>query len=215
MTDRESKRKKMVAMTQEDSLTQRERIASGRLFTDMTEGLPEERLRAKERMYEFNHTRPTEVAKRRELMREMFGSIGEHCWIEPPISFCYGTNVFFGDMVYVNFNLGLVDDYTIMIGNRVMFGPNVTIAVTGHPIDPAHRGYMYALPVTIGNNVWVGAGAVICPGVTIGENSVIGAGSIVTKDIPANVVAAGNPCKVLREINEQDKLYYYKDRPFE
>jgi len=205
----------MVAMTQEDSLTQRERIASGRLFTDMTEGLPEERLRAKERMYEFNHTRPTEVAKRQELMREMFGSIGEHCWIEPPISFCYGTNVFFGDMVYANFNLGLVDDYTIMIGNWVMFGPNVTIAVTGHPIDPTRRGYMYALPVAIGDRVWVGAGAIICPGVTIGENSVIGAGSVVTKDVPANVVAAGNPCRVIREINEQDNIYYYKDRKFE
>jgi galactoside O-acetyltransferase len=203
-------------MTQEeDSLTQRERIASGRLFTDMSEGLPEERLRAKERMYDFNHTRPTEIAKRQELMKEMFGAVGEDCWIEPPISFCYGTNVFLGDGVYVNFNLSLVDDYQIIIGSRVMFGPNVTIAVTGHPIDPARRGYMYALPVTIGENVWVGSGAVICPGVTIGENSVIGAGSIVTKDIPANVVAAGNPCKVLREINEQDKIYYYKDRTFE
>ncbi len=203
-------------MTQEeDPMTQRERIANGKLFTDMSEGLPEERLRAKERMYDFNHTRPTEIAKRQELMKEMFGAVGERCWIEPPISFCYGTNVFLGDMVYANFNLSLVDDYQIIIGNRVMFGPNVTIAVTGHPIDPTRRGYMYALPVTIGDNVWVGAGAVICPGVTIGENSVIGAGSIVTKDIPANVVAAGNPCKVQREINEQDKLYYYKDRKFE
>ena len=203
-------------MTQEeDSLTQRERIASGRLFTDMREGLPEERLSAKERMYDFNHTRPTEIARRQELMKEMFGAVGEHCWIEPPIFFCYGTNVFLGDGVYANFNLSLVDDYQIIIGNRVMFGPNVTIAVTGHPIDPARRGYMYALPVTVGDNVWVGAGAVICPGVTIGENTVIGAGSIVTKDIPANVVAAGNPCKVLREINERDKIYYYKDRTFE
>jgi galactoside O-acetyltransferase len=203
-------------MAQEkDPLTQRERIASGRLFNDMSEGLPEERLRGKERMYAFNQTRPTEMEKRQELMKEMFGAIGEHCWIEPPIFFCYGTNVFFGDMVYVNFNLSLVDDYQIIIGNQVLFGPNVTIAVTGHPIDPASRGYMYAFPVTIGDNVWVGAGAVICPGVTIGENTVIGAGSIVTKDIPANVIAAGNPCKVLREINEQDKIFYYKDHKFE
>jgi galactoside O-acetyltransferase len=201
-------------MTQEEgNMTQRERIASGKLFTDMSEGLPEERLRAKERMYDFNQTRPTEIEKRLELMKEMFGAIGEHCWIEPPIYFCYGTNVFLGDGVYVNFNLNLVDDYKIIIGNQVMFGPNVTIAVTGHPIDPTLRtqGYMYAFPVTIGDNVWVGAGTVICPGVTIGENTVIGAGSIVTKDIPANMVAVGNPCKVLREINEQDKIYYYKD----
>ena len=203
-------------MTQEEgTLTQRERIASGKLFTDMSEGLPEERLRAKERMYDFNQTRPTEIEKRQELMKEMFGVVGERCWIEPPIYFCYGTNVFLGDGVYANFNLNLVDDYKILIGNRVMFGPNVTIAVTGHPIDPTLRGYMYAFPVTIGENVWVGAGAVICPGVTIGENTVIGAGSIVTKDIPANVIAAGNPCKVLRAINEQDKIYYYKDRKIE
>ncbi len=203
-------------MTQEeDSLTQRERIATGRLFTDMSEGLPEERLRGKERMYAFNHTRPAEIEKRQELIKEMFGAVGEHCWIEPPISFCYGTNVFLGSGVYANFNLSLVDDYQIIIGNRVLFGPNVTIAVTGHPINPARRESMYAFPVTIGDNVWVGAGAVICPGVTIGENTVIGAGSIVTKDIPANVIAAGNPCKVLREINEQDKIYYYRDRKFE
>ena len=202
-------------MTQDaDALTQRERIASGRLFTDMSEGLPAERLRGKERMYEFNHTRPSEIEKRQALMKEMFGSIGDDCWIEPPISFAYGSNVFFGDMVYVNFNLCLVDDYKIFIGNQVMFGPNVTIAVTGHPIDPQSRRYMYAFPVTIGDNVWIGAGAIICPGVTIGENSVIGAGSVVTRDIPPNVIAAGNPCKVLREINEQDKIYYYKDRPF-
>jgi galactoside O-acetyltransferase len=196
---------------EERAMTQRERIASGKLFTDMSEGLPEERLRGKQRMYEFNQTKPTEIVRRLELMKEMFGAIGEECWIEPPIYFCYGTNVFFGQGVYVNFNLNLVDDYKIIIGNRVMVGPNVTIAVTGHPIDPTLRRYMYAFPVTIGDNVWVGAGAVICPGVTIGENTVIGAGSIVTKDIPANVIAAGNPCQVLREINEQDKIYYYKD----
>ena len=121
--------------------------------------------------------------------------------------------MFLGKGVYANFNLNLVDDYKIIIANGVMFGPNVTIAVTGHPIDPTLRAqvYMYAFPVTIGDNVWIGSGAVVCPGVTIGENTVIGAGSIVMKDIPANVVAAGNPCKVLREINEQDKIYYYND----
>jgi galactoside O-acetyltransferase len=194
-------------------MTQRERIASGKLWTDMGEGLPEDRLRAKELMYEFNHTRPTETDKRHELMKKMFGTIGENCWIEPPIYFCYGTNVFIGEDVYINFNLNLVDDYKIIIGNGVLFAPNVTISVTGHPIDSKLRadGYMYAFPVTIGDNVWIGSGSVICPGVTIGENSVIGAGSIVTKDIPANVVAVGNPCKVLREINEKDKVYYYKD----
>lgn len=191
-------------------MTQRKSIANGKLFTNMGEGIPEEQLRGKERMYAFNQTRPTEIEKRLELMKEMFGAVGEHSWIEPPIYFSYGTNVFLGYGVYANFNLSLVDDYQIIIGNRVAFGPNVTIAVSGHPIDPTLRdqGYMHAFPVTIGDRVWVGAGAVICPGVTIGENTVIGAGSIVTRDIPANVVAVGNPCKVLREINEQDKIYY-------
>lgn len=195
---------------EESTMTQRKSIANGKLFTNMGEGIPEEQLRGKERMYTFNQTRPTEIEKRLELMKEMFGAVGEHCWIEPPIYFSYGTNVFLGYGVYANFNLSLVDDYQIIIGNRVMFGPNVTIAVSGHPIDPTLRdqGYMHAFPVTIGDRVWVGAGAVICPGVTIGENTVIGAGSIVTRDIPANVVAVGNPCKVLRETNEQDKIYY-------
>src|SRR5260370_41639841 len=127
------------SMTQEeDPMTQRERIANGKLFTDMSEGLPEERLRAKERMYDFNHTRPTEIARRRELMKEMFGTVGEHCWIEPPISFCYGTNVFLGNMVYANFNLGLVDDYKIVIGNQVMLGPNVTIDRKSTRLNSSH-----------------------------------------------------------------------------
>lgn len=107
----------------------------------------------------------------------------------------------------------LVDDTDIFIGASVMIGPNVTIATAGHPIDPELRKKVaqYNIPVRIGNNVWIGAGAVVLPGVSIGENTVIGAGSIVTKDIPANVVAVGNPCRVLREINEIDKTYYYKD----
>jgi galactoside O-acetyltransferase len=193
-------------------MSQRENIASGKLFTDMCEGLPEERLRAKELSYDFNHTRPSESEKRIELMKEMFGALGENCWVEPPINLCYGSNVFIGDSFYANFNLSLVDDYKIIIGNNVLIGPNVTIAVTGHPVHPQlrHHGEMYAFPVTIEDYVWIGSGSIICPGVTIGKNSVIGAGSIVTKDIPPNSIAAGNPCKVIREINDEDKIYYYK-----
>ena len=120
----------------------------------------------------------------------------------------------FGNNVYANFNLTLVDDTDIFVGNSVMFGPNVTIATAGHPIDPELRAKVaqFNIPVNIGNNVWIGAGAIIMPGVNIGDNSVIGAGSVVTKDIPANVVAVGNPCRVMREISERDKIYYYKDR---
>ena len=129
-------------------MTMRERIANGKLWTDMCEGLPEDRLRGKRLMFEFNRTSPDKMDRRNELMQKMFGAIGKNCWIEPPIYFAYGTNVFLGENVYINYNLTLVDDYKIFIGNGVNLAPNVTIAVTGHPIDPKLRadGYMYALP---------------------------------------------------------------------
>ena len=194
-------------------MTQRERIANGLLFTDMGEGLPEERLRGKELMYEFNHTRPSEIDKRMALMKQMFGKVGNDVWIEPPIYFAYGSNISIGDNVYINFNLTVVDDYKVFIGNGVLIAPNVTITVTGHPVHLELRphGEMYAFPVVIEDNVWLGIGVIIHPGVTIGRNSVIGSGSVVTKDIPADVVAVGNPCKVLRKITDRDKEYYYKD----
>ena len=120
----------------------------------------------------------------------------------------------FGKNIYANFNLTLVDDTHIYVGDYTMFGPNVTVATAGHPIEPTLRekGYQYNATVTIGKNCWIGAGVVIVPGITIGDNVVIGAGSVVTKDLPSNVVAVGNPCKVLREVNERDKEYYFKDR---
>jgi len=195
------------------SISMRERIAKGMLFTDMCEGLPEERLQGKELMYDFNNTRPCEEEKRITLMNKMFGKIGKNSWVEPPVHFAYGKNIFIGDNFYANFNFTVVDDYIIMIGDNVLIAPNVTISVTGHPVHCELRkaGEMYSFPVTIGNNVWIGSNVVINPGVTIGENSVIGAGSVVTKDIPPDVVAAGVPCKVIREINDRDKEYYYKN----
>lgn len=194
-------------------MTIREKIAAGSLFTDMGEGLPEERLRGKELMYDFNNTRPSEEGKRIELIRQMFGKVGKNPWIEPPVHFAYGRNIFIGDNFYANFNFTIVDDYTVKIGDNVLIAPNVTISVTGHPVhrDLRKNGEMYAFPVTIGDYVWVGSNVVINPGVTIGENSVIGAGSVVTRDIPPNVVAAGVPCRVLREIDDRDKEYYYRD----
>ncbi|HCB1501339.1 galactoside O-acetyltransferase [Klebsiella oxytoca] len=195
------------------NISMRDRIKAGELFTDMCEGLPEERLRGKELMYEFNHTRPSEVEKRDKLIRDMFGKVGKHVWVEPPVYFSYGTNIHIGDNFYANFNFTIVDDYTVTIGDNVLIAPNVTISVTGHPVHHELRkaGEMFSFPVTIGNNVWIGSNVVINPGITIGDNSVIGAGSVVTKDIPPDVVAVGVPCKVIRSINERDKIFYYKN----
>ena len=192
-------------------MTMRERIASGKLFTDYCEGLPEDRVNCKKRMIAFNNTSPEEETKRMEAMKELFGK-ETGAWIEPPFYCCYGYNITIGEGSYLNFNCNFVDDGKIVIGRKVMFGPAVTIATVGHPVNPELREYMYTSPVTIGDNCWIGAGAVICPGVSIGENTVIGAGSVVINDIPANCIAAGNPCRVIREIGEHDKKYYYKDR---
>ena len=192
-------------------MTMHERIQSGKLFTDMCEGMPEERLQAKKLMKRFNDSEPDDLEGRAALLSQILGTKCEG-WIEPPFYFCYGRHIQLGSGTYINVNCNFIDDGQITIGNGVMFGPAVTIATVGHPINPNLRGYMYCDPVTIKDNCWIGGNSIICPGVTIGENTVIGAGSVVTKDIPANVVAAGNPCKVIREIGEQDMKYYYRDR---
>jgi acetyltransferase len=192
----------------------RERMKNGQLYFCTDEEVAKEQLKCLDRLYDFNRTRPSEMPKRMALLKEILAEVGENCYVEPPLHANWGINTHFGNNVYANFNLTLVDDCDIYVGDSVMFGPNVTVAVAGHPIDPGLRRKVaqFNIPVRIGNNVWIGAGAVILPGVTIGDNSVIGAGSIVTKDIPANVVAVGNPCRVLREINDRDREYYYKDR---
>lgn len=168
-----------------------------------------------ELLYDFNSTRPHELYKREELLKKMFAEIGDGCYIEPPLfSNWGGKHVHFGKKVYANFNLTLVDDTHIYVGDYTMIGPSVTIATAGHPILPELRekGYQYNAPVRIGKSCWIGAGVIILPGVTIGDNSVIGAGSIVTKDIPSGVVAVGNPCKVIRHVSERDREYYFKDK---
>ena len=174
-----------------------------------------EQTACQETLYDFNRTRPSELEKRTEMLRHMFAEIGEGCYIEPPLHANFGGKfVHFGKWVYANYNLTLVDDTHIYVGDDTMFGPNVTIATAGHPICPELRakGLQYNMPVRIGKNCWLGAGAIVMPGVTIGDNVVIGAGSVVTKDIPSNVVAVGNPCRVLRPVGEHDRTYYYKDR---
>jgi galactoside O-acetyltransferase len=189
--------------------TMRERIQNGKLFSDECEGLPKERKAAKRRMRAYNRSSGAGLGllHRFVLMKRIFGK-KTWAWIEPPFYFCYGRHIKMGDYCYVNVNCSFIDDGTIEIGDHTEFGPNVVIATVGHPIDPAHRPLMYVRKVTIGKNVWIGASCTILPGVSIGDNSVIGAGSVVTKDIPANVVAYGSPCKVIRPIGEEDKKQY-------
>jgi galactoside O-acetyltransferase len=195
-------------------MTIREKMKAGHLYTDLGEGLDEERERCKELTYDYNLTRPREVERRRDLLKQLLGSCGSSIWIEPPVHMAYGIHVHIGDGFYANFNLVLVDDVDIYIGNNVMIAPNVTISPTGHPVHPDLRrgGTQFSVPVRIGDDVWIGANVAILPGVTIGNNSVIGAGSVVTRDIPENVVAVGNPCRVSRPIDERDKEHYYRDR---
>ncbi|MCK6265860.1 sugar O-acetyltransferase [Vibrio sp. ZSDE26] len=192
----------------------KDKLHSQNVYFCNDENLFNEQTQCLDRLYDFNHTRPTEGAKRQEIMTELFAEVGKDCYIEPPLQANWGKHTHLGNCVYANFNLTLVDDTHIYIGDHVMIGPNVTIATAGHPIDPELRQEIaqFNIPVTIGKNVWIGANSVVLPGVTIGENTVIGAGSVVTKDIPSNVVAVGNPCRVLREIGEHDKEYFYKDR---
>lgn len=195
-------------------MTNKEKLHSGKLYLPGDDEIMTEQFVYLEKLYDYNMTRPTEQAKRQEMLKDMFAEIGEDCYIEPPFHANWGGhNVHFGKCVYANFNLTMVDDTHIYVGDYTLFGPNVTVATAGHPIEPELREktYQYNMSVHIGRNCWIGAGAVIVPGVTIGDNVVIGAGSVVTKDIPSGVVAVGNPCRVLREIGEHDKEFYFKD----
>lgn len=172
-----------------------------------------QRKKGKDLVFDYNHARPSEYEKKKELLQQILGGMGKGIWVESPVAFSYGCNTYLGDHVYVNYNLVVVDDGEVHIGNYVMFGPNVTISTTGHPMAPdlRRKGAQFSLPVHIGDDVWIGANVAIMPGVTIGNNVVIGAGSVVTRDIPDNVVAFGSPCRVVRAITEQDRLYYKKD----
>lgn len=193
----------------------KERLHTGELYLPGDEQIMAEQLKCLDRLYDFNHTRPAEMEKRQALLKEMFAQIGENCYIEPPFHSNFGgKHVHFGRNVYANFNLTCVDDTHIYIGDYTMIGPNVTIATAGHPILPELReqGYQYNAPVHIGKNCWIGAGAIILPGITVGDNVVIGAGSVVTKNLPSNVVAVGNPCRILRQVDERDRVYYFKDQ---
>lgn len=194
----------------------KERMHTGALYLPNDPAIVEEQTQCLERLYDFNHTRPTQGEERQTLLRSMLAELGEGCYIEPPFYANWGgRHLHLGSYVYANFGLTCVDDTHIYIGDYTMIGPHVTLACAGHPILPELReqAYLYNLPIHIGRNCWIGTGAVILPGITVGDNTVIGTGSAVTKDLPANVVAGGNPCRVLRPISDRDREYYFKNRP--
>lgn len=195
-------------------MTHYERMTKGLIYDPADEEILKEQRKYQDMLWEFNRLKPSQLNEKIKYMKEVFAECGDNCYIELPFHANWGgRHVHFGNGIYANFNLTIVDDGHVYVGDKVKFGPNVVIATAGHPIEPSLRakGLQFNKDVYIGENTWIGAGAVILPGVRIGKNVVVGAGSVVTKDIPDNVVAVGNPCRVLREINDRDREYYYKD----
>ena len=196
-------------------MTEREKIHSGEIYWPNDDSIMTEQLGYLDLMDEYNRT-PRRLQKERcEMLKQLFAEVGENCYIESPYFANWGGHhVHLGKGVYANFGVTFVDDTHIYIGDGTMLGPNVVIATAGHPIDPElrARALQYNMPVYIGRNCWLGAGVIVMPGVTIGDSTVIGAGSVVTKDIPSGVVAVGNPCKVMREVGQHDREYYFRDR---
>lgn len=198
-------------------MNHKERMLAGLPYKAWLDGLAEERMENKKRIYEFNMCRPDEKEKIQELTREIFGRVGNRINIEAPFHCDYGKNIEIGDNFFANYNCTILDVGKVVIGDNVQFAPNVSLYTAGHPVHPDSRnsGYEYGIGITIGNNVWLGGNVVVNPGVHIGNNVVVGSGSVVTKDIPDNMIAVGNPCKVIREISEEDRKYYYKNNVFD
>ena len=188
-------------------MTEQERMVSGRLYHPGDETLSEARDRAKKLTWRYNQMDPTDWAGRTALLRELLGHLGEGSWIEPSFRCDYGVNITVGDAVFINYDCIFLDVAPITIGDRVLIAPRVCLYTAGHPTDAEVRGsgLEFGLPITIGDDAWIGGSAVVLPGVTIGAKSIIAAGSVVTKDIPPNVIAAGNPCRVLRPITDDDR----------
>lgn len=196
-----------------DNITRRQNelpyIADETCFKQMIE--------ARKKIYKYNNTEPWLMEELERQIRCIFGKTGKNCTVNPPFHCDYGFNIEVGDKFYANYNLTILDVGKVTIGNNVMIAPNVSIYTAGHPVhhDARNTMYEYGIAVTIGSDCWIGGNSVICPGVTIGKGTVIGAGSVVTKDIPANVIAAGNPCRVIRGITDEDRQYYFKKRRFD
>ncbi|MCH5248610.1 MAG: sugar O-acetyltransferase [Lachnospiraceae bacterium] len=198
-------------------MNQKERMLAGLPYKAWLDGLEEERELCKKKIYDFNLLKPEDRIKIPELLNDLLGKTGENVWIEPPFHCDYGWNIEVGDNFFANYNLTILDVGKVTIGANAQIAPNVSIYTASHPIHPDSRnsGYEYGLPITIGDNVWIGGNSVILPGITIGNNAVIGAGSVVTSDIPYNVIAVGNPCKIIRKITDDDKIYYHKNLKFD
>lgn len=198
-------------------MNQKERMLKNLPYKAWLDGLSEERLENKKKIYEFNRCEPEEMQRSQELLKQILGKTGQNVWIEAPFHCDYGYNIEVGENFFANYNLVILDVGKVKIGKNAQFAPNVAIYTAGHPVHPDSRnsGYEYGIDITIGDNVWLGGNTVVMPGVHIGNNVVIGGGSVVTKDIPDDVIAVGNPCRVLRKITEDDRKYYFKDREFD
>ena len=198
-------------------MNHKERMLVNLPYKAWMDGLEEERIENRKRIYEYNNLPPEQWDRKTELLKNILGKTGENVHINAPFHCDYGYNIEVGENFFANYNLIILDVAKVKIGDNAQIAPNVSIYTAGHPIHPDSRnsGYEYGIDVTIGDNVWIGGNAVIMPGVIIGNNVVIGAGSVVTKDLPDNVVAIGNPCRIIREITEADRDFYYKDRKFD
>ena len=198
-------------------MTEKQKMIEGLAYQANDKELVKERLYAKKELKKFNDSEVQHVKQRKLILKQLFGESDANFYVEPPFRCDYGYNIFIGDNFYANYNLTILDCAKVSIGRNVMFGPNISLFTAGHPIhfEPRNAGWEYAYPISIGDNVWIGGCTVVNPGVNIGENVVIGSGSVVTKDIPSNSVAVGNPCKVIRSISEEEKSYYFKDKVIE
>ena len=194
--------------------TEKEKMLAEDLYRASSPELREDARKSRQLTRLFNETTEEQQEYRKTLLKEMFKATGENIYIEPPFRCDYGTNTTIGNNFYANFDCVFLDVAPIVIGENVMFGPKVNLLTPGHPIDAVIRnsGLEFGKKITIGDNVWIGGNAVVNPGVTIGNNTIIGSGSVVTKDIPDNVIAAGNPCKIIREITNEDKVYWEEEQ---
>ena len=198
-------------------MNQKERMLANLPYKAWMDGLSEERMENKKKIYKYNNMAPEDLAGKDKLIKEILGKTGNEINVEAPFHCDYGYNIEVGENFFANYNLVILDVAKVKIGDNAQIAPNVAIYTAGHPIHPDSRnsGYEYGIDITIGDNVWIGGNTCIMPGVTIGNNVVIGGGSVVNKDLPDNVIAVGNPCKVVRKIREADRDYYYKDRKFD
>ena len=195
-------------------MSEKELMLSGQLHKALDDELFKDSMRARRLTRLFNNSNEEDLEYRTDLLKQLFKSVGENIYIEPTFRCDYGSNISIGDNFFANYDCIILDVCDVNIGNNAFFAPRVCIFTASHPIDADVRNELleFGKPVTIGNSVWIGGNTVINPGVTIGNNVVIGSGSVVTKDIPDNVIAVGNPCRVLREITEEDKIYWNKKR---